>query len=81
LRKQNSRRFIDNIVWLSFRRENTKDIRDTLETAFRSASLELTFRQTSTMEADGSLEFLDAHHCVLPNEKYGFITKDCKFNS
>ena len=70
------RRFIDDIVWLSFGSDNTKDIRDTLETAFTSASLELTFRETSTIEADGSVEFLDVHHCVTPNEKYGFITKD-----
>ena len=56
------RRFIDDIVWLSFGSDNTKDIRDTLETAFTSASLELTFRETSTIEADGSVEFLDVHH-------------------
>jgi len=23
-----------------------------------------------------SVEFLDVHHCVTPNEKYGFIAKD-----
>ena len=28
------------------------------------------------MEADGSVEFLGVHHCVAPNEKYGFIAKD-----
>jgi len=39
------RRFIDDIVCLSFGSENTKDIRDTLETAFTSASLELTLTE------------------------------------
>jgi len=28
------------------------------------------------MEADGSVELLDVHHCLAPNEKYGFITND-----
>jgi len=59
-----------------FREWKYKNIRDTLETAFTSASQELTFRQMSTMEADGSVEFLDVHHCIMPNEKDGLITKD-----
>ena len=64
------------MVWLTFGSKNTKDIRDTLETVFTSASLELTFRQTSTMETDGSMEFLDVHHRLTPYEKYRFITTD-----
>ena len=70
------RRFIADIVWLSFRSENTKDISDTLETAFTSASLQLMFIQTSKMEGNGLVELLDVHHCIAPNKKYGFITKD-----
>ena len=69
-------RFTDDIIWLSFGSDNMKDIRDTLGTAFALASLKLTFRHTSTMEADGSVEYLDLHNCVTPNEKYKFITKD-----
>ena len=62
------RRLIDAIVWLSFGSDNTKDIRDTLETVFTLASLELTFRQTSTMEAEGSVEFLDEQYITASRQ-------------
>jgi len=59
-----------------FWESDKKELKSTLDTAYKSASLGLSFRQTNTIEVDGTVELLDMHICVMPNEKYEFITKD-----
>jgi len=46
-------------------------MKKTLETVFKSASRELTFRQTNAIETDGSVS-----QCSMRNGKYGFVANN-----
>ena len=59
------KRYIDDIIWLSYGQEITNNIQDALITAFGNASLELTFRSIQTggfSKTDNKMEFLDVEH-------------------
>ena len=58
------KRFIDDIIWLSYGDSNTDFIRQSLEKSFQEHNLELTFRSINTQEPNSRVEFLD----MLPNQ-------------
>ena len=72
------KRYIDDIVWLSYNLDTTNHIRDALTTAFDNASLEVTFRSIHTGNFCNSnkLEFLNVEHQTDDSFKGGFFTKN-----
>ena len=70
------KRYIDDIIWISKSQKLTMDIQTTLNTIFVQNDLHLTFRKIGTQEHGKTLEFLDVDHCIDPNSKGGFFTKN-----
>jgi len=54
------RRFIDDIIWIARSESSNENIRQALTSVFADSGLELTFRQTSTADQKGEVEFPDA---------------------
>jgi len=73
---ERSRRFIDDIIWISASEISNERIRQALTSAFENSDLELTFRQACTAEKTGEVEFLDVNHCVTIEDDFAFVTKD-----
>ena len=72
------KRFIDDIVWLSFGQNTTQTIKNAILTAFCANDLEISFRQiqTGSLEQNTSMEFLDVDHVIDSTAVGGFYTKE-----
>ena len=68
------KRFIDDVIWLSYGNELTKKFKQALMNACMEYGLQLTFRKVSTNETRKSLEFLDVLHMIDNSNKFGFFT-------
>ena len=70
------KRFIDDIIWLSYGNELTEKIEQALTNTCREYELKLTFRKVSTNETGKSLEFLDVLYLYMidNSNKFGFFT-------
>ena len=71
---QPSKRFIDDIIWLSYGNALTEKIEQALTNTFMEYELKLTFRKVSTNETGKSLELLDVFHMIDNSNKFGFFT-------
>ena len=56
------KRFIDDIIWLSYGVETTLQIKNCLLKTFHDNNLDLTFRMINTADSGSTLEFLDVEH-------------------
>ena len=70
------KRFIDDIIWLSYGKIITDNIKTILDQTFNNNGLELTFRESNTSKTETSIEFLDIDHCINAQSPKGFTTKD-----
>ena len=72
------KRFIDDIVWLSYDTDRTNKIKNVLTKCFSKHGMEITFRQVSTnAEQQGAqLKFLDVNHVIGTTSLCGFYTRD-----
>ena len=70
------KRFIDDIIWLSYGDSNTHFIRQSLEKTFQEHDVELTFRSVNTQEPNSRVEFLDVEHVTQSDASGGLITRD-----
>ena len=68
------KRFIDDIIWLSYGNALTEKIEQALTNTCMEYELKLTFRKVSTNETGKSLEFLDVLHMIDNSNKFGFFT-------
>ena len=70
------KRFIDDIIWLSYGVETTLEIKNGLLETFQDSKLDLTFRMINTADSDSTLEFLDVEHKIDSSYSSGFLTKN-----
>ena len=70
------KRFIDDIVWLSFGNQATQNIKTKLSETFAKYDLTLKYRDINTTEENDELEFLDILHKISPHSQFRFITTD-----
>ena len=72
------KRFIDDIVWLSFGQNTTQTIKNAILTAFCENDLKISFCQIQTgpLEQNTSMEFLDVDHVIDSTAVGGFYTKE-----
>ena len=72
------KRYIDDIIWLSFGVDNTTKIKEALSRIFMENKLELSFRCVNrpTTELGSFLEFLDVEHKIDNSHLGGFYTRD-----
>ena len=70
------KRYIDDIIWLSFGVDNTTKIKEALSRVFMENKLELSFRCVNTAELGSCLEFLDVEHKIDNSHIGGFYTRD-----
>ena len=70
------KRFIDDIVWLSFGNQATQNIKTKFSETFAKYDLTLKYRDINTTEENGELEFLDILHKISPHSQIRFITTD-----
>ena len=70
------KRYIDDIIWLSFGVDNTTKIKEALSRIFMENELELSFRYVNTAELGSCLEFLDVEHKIDNSHFGGFYTRD-----
>ena len=70
------KRFIDDIVWLSFGNQATQNIKSKLSGTFAKYDLTLKYREIKTTKENGKLEFLDILHKISPRFQFRFITTD-----
>ena len=68
------KRFVDDIIWLSYGNELTEKIKQALTNICMEYGLKLTFRKVSTNETGKNLEFLDVLHMNDNSNKFGFFT-------
>ena len=68
------KRFIDDIIWLSYGNALTEKIEQALTNTCMKYELKLTFRKVSTNETGKSLDFLDVLHMIDNSNKFGFFT-------
>ena len=68
------KRFIDDIIWLSYGNELTEKIKHALKNTCTKYGLKLTLRKVSTNETGKSLEFLNVLHMIDNSNKFGFFT-------
>ena len=68
------KRFIVDIIWLSYGNALTEKIEQALTNTCMEYELKLTFRKVSTNETGKSLEFLDVLHMIDNSNKFGFFT-------
>jgi len=70
------KRFIDDIIWVSFGKQQTECIKYHVPKVFKDFGLGLDFRQVNTNNIGVKVEFLDVCHHITDSSIYGFITKD-----
>ena len=70
------KRYIDDIIWLSYNYFITTKIKELLHAQFNDFNLQLVFNSINSKKIDYELEFLDVLHVTTLNAKSGFITKD-----
>ena len=70
------KRFIDDIIWLSYGVETTLQIKNCLLKTFQDNNLDLTFRMINTADSGSTLEFLDVEHKIDSSYSCGFFTKN-----
>ena len=70
------KRFIDDIIWLSYGVETTLEIKNCLLKSFQDNNLDLTFRMINTADSGSTLEFLDVEHKIDSSYSCGFFTKN-----
>ena len=68
------KRFIDDIIWLSYGNALTAKTEQALTNTCMAYELKLTFRKVTTNETGKSLEFLDVLHMIDNSNKFGFFT-------
>ena len=68
------KRFIDDIIWLSYGDKFTEKIELALTNICMEYELKLTFRKDSTNETGKSLEFLDVLRMIDNSNKFGYFT-------
>ena len=67
------KRFIDDIIWLSYGNDLTEKIKQALTNTCMEYGLKLTHRKVSTYETGKSREFLDVFHMINNSNKFGFL--------
>ena len=70
------KRYIDDIIWLSYNYSTTTKIKELLQAQFNDFNLQLVFNSTNTENMNNELEFLDVLHVTTLNAKGRFITKN-----
>ena len=70
------KRYIDDIIWLSFGIDNTTKIKEALSHMFMKNELELSFCCVNTAELESCLELLDVEHKIDNSHIGGFYTRD-----
>ena len=70
------KRYIDDIIWLSYNYSTTTKIKELLQAQFSDFNLQLVFNSIYTENMDNKLEFLDVLHVTTLNATGGFITKN-----
>ena len=70
------KRYIDDIIWLSYGLDTTTTIKQALICEFQKYDLELSFRDINTSENNAGLEFLDVEHKIDSNFASGFYTRN-----
>ena len=70
------KRFIDDIIWLSYGVKTTLEIKYCLFQTFQDNKLDLTFRIINTADSGSTLEFLDVEHKIDSSYSCGFFTKN-----
>ena len=70
------KRFIDDIIYIKIDNPDNLILKSRLEEEFKNYGLELTFRETSTKETNGEVEFLDVLHKIKRSENKKFIITD-----
>ena len=68
------KRFIDDIIWLSYGNALTEKIEQALTNTCMEYELKLTFRKVSTNETGKSLEFLNVLHMIDNSNEFEFFT-------
>nr|CAB3263300.1 uncharacterized protein LOC108950347 [Phallusia mammillata] len=68
------RRYIDDIVWLSYGKTRTLAVERAIRDRFALNNLEITFRRISTIQDGACLEFLDVLHIIDKTARCGFYT-------
>ena len=68
------KRFIDDIVWLSFGNQASQNIKTKLLETFAKYYLTLKHRDINTTEENGELEFLDILHKISLYSQFRFVT-------
>ena len=70
------KRYIDNIIWLSYNYSTTTKIKELFHAQFIDFNLQLVFNSNNTGKIDNNkLEFLDILHVTTLNAKGGFLQK------
>ena len=70
------KRFIDDIIWLSYGVETTLEIKNCLLKTFQDNKLDLTFRMIKTADSGYTLELLDVEHKIDSSYSCDFFTKN-----
>ena len=72
------KRFIDDIVWLSYDLDTTNEIQNLVSFTFEENELEVLFRRICTEEnqQQSRMEFLDVEHQIDRKSVAGFFTRD-----
>ena len=72
------KRFIDDIVWLSYDLDTTNEIQNLVSFTFEENKLEVLFRRICTEEnqQQSRMEFLDVEHQIDRKSVAGFFTRD-----
>ena len=72
------KRFIDDIVWLSYNLDTTNEIQNLVSFTFEENKLEVLFRRICTEEnqQQSRMEFLDVEHQIDRKSVAGFFTRD-----
>ena len=70
------KRFIDDIIWLSYGVETTLEIKNCLLKTFQNIKSDLTFRMIKTADSGSTSELLDVEHNIDSSYSCGFFTKN-----
>ena len=70
------KRFIDDIIWLSYGLDTTTKLKQALICEFQEYDIELSFRDINTSENNACFEFLDVEHKIDSNFAGRFYTRN-----
>ena len=70
------KRFINDIVWLSFGNQAKQNIKTKLSDTFAKYDLTFKYREINKTEENGELEFLDILHKISPHSQFRIIITD-----